>query len=533
MREKLLNFLTEKGTLIQSEAVDFILKKEEPIQFIKNVLDNIEDPPLVLTMEHLRKADVIGKKAASAILKIEAEKEILKPRLKPEQESVKTEKRSFDENRILDNLAVGGGYAKKKLMVRYVQELPENIKIIKDITGNSTCQGKIDDFKLYFNNRLKTLRKILKAGPRMIGATNISDAKKKDGTVKIIGIVSDIRTTKKGNKMITLEDESDTISVLLTGDNGPVNDSTILDEVIGVIGTKFRSDIGRNKNNNLLKAEELIRPDVPVNRNPNYCKENVFVAFVADIHVGSKTFLKDEFLNFLGWLKGNNGRKRDVAKKVGYLVIPGDTVDGIGIYPNQEEELAIDDIYGQYEELGRLLSEVPEHIKMIVLPGNHDAVRPAEPQPTFSEEIRELFPHNVIFVGNPCYFSLSGVEILAYHGRSMDDFIKALPSLDYSKAINIMTEMLRKRHLAPIYGGRTPIAPEHRDYLVIDKIPDIFVTGHGHSTGMSKYKGVTLINASAWQSQTKYQKMHNFIPDPAKVPIFDLCTGKGSIINFS
>jgi DNA polymerase II small subunit len=259
----------------------------------------------------------------------------------------------------------------------------------------------------------------------------------------------------------------------------------------------------------------------------------VYAAFVSDVHVGSNTFLREEFEDFLAWLNRTNGRKRDVAKSVGYVVVPGDVVDGIGVYPDQEEELAINDIYGQYEELARLFKRIPEHIKVIMLPGNHDAVRPAEPQPTFPSEIRELFGQNVIFTGNPCYFSLHGVEILAYHGRSMDDFIKALPSLDYSKAKKIMIEMLKKRHLVPIYGGRTPIAPEHKDYLVIDRVPDIFVTGHGHATDMGKYRGVTLINASCWQAQTKYQKMHNFIPDPAKVPIVNLKTGEASIIDFS
>jgi DNA polymerase II small subunit len=314
--------------------------------------------------------------------------------------------------------------------------------------------------------------------------------------------------------------------VLLTKDKGLVTDPTVLDEVIGVIGTI-------NRDRSYMLAEEVVRPDIPVYRTPNRCEESIYAAFVSDIHMGSNTFLKDEFCDFLSWLKGNNSRKRDIAEKLRYIVVPGDAVDGIGIYPGQEEDLAIDDIYSQYEEIARLLNDVPEHVKVIMLPGNHDAVRPAEPQPTFSEEIRKLFPPNVTFVGNPCYFSLHGVEILAYHGRSMDDFIKALPSLDYSKAIPIMIEMLKKRHLAPIYGGKTPIAPEHKDYLVIDRIPDIFVTGHGHSTGMREYRGVTLINASAWQSQTSYQKMHNFIPDPAKVPIINLHTGEASIIDFS
>lgn len=531
MRRRILTYLTDHDTLIEPQAMDYILSKKEPIHFVKSILDDIEEPIFVITIEHLRKVEEIARQAGSSAYKTKTKEMEIKPELKSKSEPIKPKTHFSAEEKSLDSYSMPGVFAKKRKIV-YTQELPEDVKVFRDITGNSTCQGRIGDFKLYFNDRLKTLRKILRERREMAGAITISRIDKTVGNFKVIGMVSDIRATKTGNKMIILEDETSSINVLLTRESELVNDSTVMDEVIGVICSKFKNERPK-KDTKLVKAEELIRPNVPVNRNPNHCNESMFAAFISDIHVGSKTFLKEEFNDFLGWLKGNNGKKKDVAKKVRYLIVPGDTVDGIGIYPDQEEELAIDDIYGQYEELARLLGKVPEHVKVIMLPGNHDAVRPAEPQPTFPEEIRKLFPHNVIFVGNPCYFSLHGVEILAYHGRSMDDFIKALPSLDYSKAIKIMVEMLKKRHLAPIYGGRTPIAPEHKDHLIIDRIPDIFVTGHGHSTGIEKYRGVMLINASAWQSQTNYQKMHNFIPDPAKVPIFNLQTGEPSIIDFS
>ena len=47
----------------------------------------------------------------------------------------------------------------------------------------------------------------------------------------------------------------------------------------------------------------------------------------------------------------------------------------------------------------------------------------------------------------------------------------------------------------------------------------VFVTGHIHVHKYSNYFGVLLLNASAWQKQTDYQKMHNFVPDPAKVTL--------------
>ena len=114
----------------------------------------------------------------------------------------------------------------------------------------------------------------------------------------------------------------------------------------------------------------------------------------------------------------------------------------------------------------------------------------------------------------------------------MDDLVSAIPSLSYARPLDAMREMLRMRHLAPIYGGRTPIAPEAQDLLVIDEVPDIFLTGHVHGVGVSEYRGVTLINSSAWQSQTSYQKMRNLEPVPARVPIVNLSTGTVAVKEF-
>jgi DNA polymerase II small subunit len=548
MRDRLLNFLTNHGTLIQPDAVDYILSKKEPIKYIETVLEDIKDPPFMLTVEHLIKVEKVTRKAASNVKdnnqeEVKAppkipikevkspEKEIIRPAPPSPKSALKkpsvSPKPAFvPDERPLSDFTKMGTSLKRPKVVCSVQELPHDLKLLSDITGNSTCEGKIGDFKLYFNDRLRKIKKLLKTKREMAATIPISRIKRAEGTFKIIGMVSDLRTTQKGNKIITLEDENASINVLLTKENGLVSDPTVHDEVIGIICSKFKDDRPR-ANHSLIMAQSIVRPDVPVNKVPNRTETPHHVAFVSDIHVGSDTFLEDELMSFISWLKSKEG------EKIEYIVVPGDTVDGIGIYPSQEEELKINDIYGQYEELARMFNMIPKKIKVIAIPGNHDAVRPAEPQPTFPEEVRQLFSENVVFLGNPSYFSIHGVEILAYHGRSMDDFIKALPQLDYRKAKKIMLQMLKKRHLVPIYGGRTPIAPEHSDYLVIDRIPDIFVTGHGHATDYGRYRNVNLINASCWQSQTKFQKMHNFIPDPAKVPIVNLATSEMEIMQFT
>src|SRR5207249_6590298 len=93
-------------------------------------------------------------------------------------------------------------------------------------------------------------------------------------------------------------------------------------------------------------------------------------------------------------------------------LVSGDVVDGIGVYPRQDEELAIDDIYGQYEARARMVVDLPDRVCVIMLPGNHDAVRPDEPQPAFTTSIQKLFDSNVIFAGNPSLLSVEGVRIL-------------------------------------------------------------------------------------------------------------------------
>jgi len=334
------------------------------------------------------------------------------------------------------------------------------------------------------------------------------------------------------HKLIEIEDETgSTFAIALKNDREVFQGAReiVLDEVVGIIGQL-------SKNGDLLVIQNIIYPDIRIQNSRHKSEEPICAAFLSDIHVGSKEFLEKQWESFIKWINGQmgNSRQKDVAGKIKYIIIPGDVVDGIGIYPAQEKELLITNLYRQYEVLADYISRIPEHISIIIQPGNHDAVRPAEPQPTFEKEIQNLFSCNdITFVGNPCYFSIHGVEVLSYHGQSLLDYATNVQHLKYSDPVEIMKIMLKKHHLAPSYGGYTPLAPEHMDYMIIDKIPDIFVTGHVHLAKVGEYRGVKLINASSWQSQTSYQKMLNFIPDPAKIPIVNLKTGNITMMDFN
>jgi DNA polymerase II small subunit len=550
----IIKSFSEHGTFIQPETLDYILSKDDPKEFTTFLTKNLKEFPLVLTIDHIKNIEQISKNVGtpkpyykppdlkeiqskllseiySGKLQINTSEETELEYDDPDKEDqIKIPDEEFKEEevpRVIDIKKVKGWKPKAK-------EYSPEISIIKDVTGNSICEGTTNDFTKLFVDRYSALRKILRNQRRELANAMPINRVKKSGVkdIQMVGIVKDVRTTTNGHRLIELEDETDTVACIALKNNHEtihMANEVVLDEIVGIRGQL-------SKNGDLIVIHNIVYPDISIQNQRHKSDEQLFAAFLSDIHIGSKQFLENEWQVFLRWINGGlgNSRQRDVAGKIKYIVIPGDVVDGIGIYPNQDKELSIVDVYRQYEALAEQLSLIPDHISMIMQPGNHDAVRPAEPQPTFDKDIQNLFSNmNMTFVGNPCYFSIHGVEVLSYHGQSLLDFATNIQHLKYNEPVEIMKVMLKKHHLAPTYGGYTPLAPEHLDYMVIDRIPDIFVTGHVHLSQISDYRGVTLLNASSWQAQTSYQKMLNFIPDSAKLPIVDLKTGNVTMMDFS
>ena len=244
-------------------------------------------------------------------------------------------------------------------------------------------------------------------------------------------------------------------------------------------------------------------------------------------------FMEKEWNNFIDFLNGKNEKLVKLSKEIKYIIVAGDLVDGVGVYPNQELDLKILLLSEQYKIAGEYFKKIPSSIKIIIAPGNHDGVRKAEPQPSLKKKYGNYFPENVVFVSNPSLITIDKIPILIYHGCSIDDLVSEINNVTYKKPTSGMKEMIIKRHLCPIYGKKTIIAPEKKVYMVIEKIPQIFHCGHIHTLGIDRYKNVTLINSGTWQSQTNFQKKVNIIPEPAKVPILNLENGKICIINFN
>jgi len=380
--------------------------------------------------------------------------------------------------------------------------------------GQSNTKGTLNDIVNLFYDRYQTIAEILRnqAGFKASGTIKqIQKEKKKGRSYNLVGIVLDVRRTKSGGKMVTMEDLSSTMSVFVRKDD-PASATIFKDEVLGISG-KFGDD-GR-----MFWVDNVVYPDIlPNHQNKGGMEfDPVSIAFISDLHMGSKKFLESEWDKMVAWMNTDD----ETAQNIKWLVLSGDVIDGIGIYPGHEENICIANSFDQYEMCARKLDELPDHITPILLPGNHDAVRPAEPQPMLEPGVQQKF-NSTIHVGNPARINLSGIDVLSYHGKGIDDIVPRVETVTYDKPQEAMKLMLQKRHLAPMWGERNALSPEEEDQMVIQSPPDIFVTGHTHAHATEWHRGIPLVVSSTFQGETDFMQMMGYKPKMGYLSVYNI-----------
>ncbi len=394
---------------------------------------------------------------------------------------------------------------------------------------------KVEDFVKHFRNRFSEIRKILQERNELNNLVSIDKINNQRQAVSIIGIVSNKRTTKNKNILLEVEDSTGRIAALVNQNKTGIYEKAkgiLLDDIIGIKCSGSRD---------IVFVNDLVYPDCMLPERKKL-KQEVYALFTSDLHVGSKNFLEENFLKFIDWINGGAPNQIDV-KKIKYLFITGDTIDGVGVYPRQEEQLAIKDVRKQYEKLSELLNMIRKDVKIIMCPGQHDAVRVAEPQPMISERygpaLYEL--DNLFLVPNPATIKIKEdnliLKILMYHGASMHSFINDIESLRLSKAhdspARVVKEMLKRRHLAPTHSSVVYIPSEKQDNLLIKEIPDIITTGEVHRFDLAYYNNIQIICSSCWQRITPFEEKVGNHPLPCKVPLLNLKTRAVKILDFS
>ncbi len=406
-------------------------------------------------------------------------------------------------------------------------EIDENVEdrftIVFDPTKKVTSAEGIDGFMALFSDRYSKLLKIImqrSQSKKLTPIQNVTDGKLGEEAY-IAGLVMDRKIDRDVTKLI-IDDPTGSVEVLVFKEElQEVADSLLMDQFV-------MASVANGKNGGFI-AKDLLVPDIPEHIT-NRSKSETYAVLISDLHIGSKYFMEKEFTEFVSWLSSPD----PVARKVRFLLICGDIVDGVGIFPNQDKELLLMDVDEQMAKAAQLLDKIPKHIKTFIIPGNHDPGRRALPQPAIPEKhnMNLWNRENFYMLGNPSVLELNGVRVLMFHGQSLDDVVGTTPGLSYAQPAKAMRALLRTRHLSPIYGKRTPIAPEIEDFMVINEIPDIFHSGHIHVVDLDMYKGTLIINSGAWQTQTPFQASVGISPTPGIAVIVNLATQKVFTKNF-
>lgn len=414
------------------------------------------------------------------------------------------------------------------------------VEILKTYNKKST-KRTYKDFVAYFNHRFKALNMILRNRSELRNATAITRVlKRPNENTSIIGMIKSKETTKNGNIMLTMEDQTGEIKALITQkktDLLEIGKNLVLDEVIGVTGMTGEG---------IIFINELLYPDIPITHELKKGPEEEYLAIIGDPQVGGKEFLKQDFEKMLQWFncKLGNEDQRKIAEKTKYVIVIGDLVEGVGVYPGQEQDLEIKDIKEQYAAFTHLLKKLPKHLQIICIPGNHDAGRLAEPQlavyKDFAEELYAM--ENVHMISSPSWLRIGrrpgfeGFLVLLYHGYSLIYYSDNVPTIrergGQKRAELIMKFLLQRRHLAPSHGSNLYIPDPDEDPLVISDVPDFFITGHIHRMASANYRGVTMINASAWCDVSDDQLKRGLEPQPGRLPVVNLQTRDLRVINF-
>lgn len=395
-----------------------------------------------------------------------------------------------------------------------------------------TKKLEVGDFVGHFRSRYQQLQRVLLQRAELTNLITINKIASNRQQVSVIGMVREKRITKQKNVILVLEDLTGEVQALirmdretLAGTAGEIQ----LDDVIA---------IKASGNSELLFVHELFFPDSFLPAKSTFNEEGA-IAFLSDVHCGSDRHLGKSFQKFLEWLNSSDA----VAQKIQYLFFVGDNVDGVGIFPGQEHVLKLKSMKEQYALLASYLRQIPKRITMFMCPGQHDAVRVAEPQPLierrYAPELYEL--ENLVLVTNPSLVKLLEGEkefkVLMYHGASIHSFINEIPELRLSKAhatpAKAVVHMLKHRHLAPTHSSVVYIPHAKYEPLVISEVPDVLCTGEVHRLDVESYNGVLVITGSCWQAQTPFEEKVGNIPDPCKVPVLNLKTRELKVYDFS
>ncbi len=519
-QKEILNLCLKEGVLLDSEILNLFSEESEDLEAVKLVLEKIK--------QHTS-ARVITK----SVLKEHKEETNRVFTTLPEDKQKKLEKLKIKLGLQIE--------ISKEVMSKEADRRKNETDetFVKVLSKPPLTKEKIEvgHFIKTMRDRFLRLKNILQERhglDDLISINRLSNQRKK---VSILGMVSDKRTTKNKNLLLEVEDLTGRVRILINNNKPELfeqGEELPLDAVVGFSGFGDRE---------ILFANKVVLPEARLHERKKSPADEA-VLFIGDLHFGSKLFMKENFMKFIDYLNGKTNAPKEEVENIKYLFIVGDAISGVGVYPGQDKDLETIDIEEQYQKLAEILGKIRKDIKIIISPGNHDGVRLMEPQPMLDEKYAwPLYNmENVILTANPSYVNIGakkeknfeGFNVLTYHGFSYPYYGNNIPSLvssGFNAPEKIMTYLLKHRHLAPSFGSNQTL-PLGKDNMIIDKIPDVLVSGHSHKCAITHHNNILIVSGSSWEEESEYQKRKGNQPDFCKVPMLNLKTREVKLLDF-
>jgi len=242
-RKELVNFFLKKGLLLSQDFLEQ-LESTKTFSDICKLVESKYFGNIVVLNEKIRKLS--NHPTNSKLNRNEIEK----------FNTISERKDRLTSDKLLEPLID----EKKKLeRIKGEQETGNHVEVVFSYKGEAKKRDA-QDFINHFNLRYEALRNILRNRQELQNTISISRLLSKNDRdqVSVIGMVRDKRYTKNGNCMVTLEDNTGYIRIMINKtkpDLFKIAKDIVLDEVIGVLGVN---------GNDIVFVNNLIFPDVPI-----------------------------------------------------------------------------------------------------------------------------------------------------------------------------------------------------------------------------------------------------------------------------
>ncbi len=205
-------------------------------------------------------------------------------------------------------------------------ELEHEYRILNDPSSKITSAEGVDGYNALFTSRFSKLKKIVSNRPeaKMLKSISSVISTKSNDDMYICGLLSERRVERNVTKL-TIDDPTGSIDTIVFDKDLQKTAATLLTDQFVMEKISF------GKNGGFI-VKDVIVPDIPEHA-PNRSKTETYAVFLSDLHIGSMYFMEKELNDFILWLSSPD----PVARKIRFVLICGDIVDGVGIYPNHDK----------------------------------------------------------------------------------------------------------------------------------------------------------------------------------------------------